>query len=62
MKIYIIYDKLLNIYIYIYNYYTKMKIKYLKEKYKYISVLNMNYKNIRIIRIYSNSFFARNYI
>lgn len=60
MKIYIIYDKLLNIYIY--NYYTKMKIKYLKEKYKYISVLNMNYKNIRIIRIYSNSFFARNYI
>lgn len=39
-----------------------MKIKYLKEKYKYIFVLNMNYKNIRIIRIYSNSFFARNYI
>lgn len=29
-----------------------MKIKYLKEKYKYISVLNMNYKNIRITAIH----------
>lgn len=33
-----------------------MKIKYLKEKYKYISVPNMNYKNIRTIRIYTIHF------